>query len=721
MSTLAAHPTEVFVAYDFHIRGGLPDNIMALSKKPPAGFSVKWTGAPEGRSQGDLWKHVVAPGIHAAHRVVAYVDLPNANVGFEIGYALGQGKLVAIARCRDTKPLWLDYPPLNGSLCEQAQTIEKLRALVTDKPDDWNHAAAPARTGVDVLFLCPRVCGSAYVELKPQSWRMVPKDGWGVDDLQDRLGQVGLVVWVVAPHHEGDSGRDGAENAALSVVAGYAAAIEGIQLHVLIHEDARSVADVVARRRSFRNLDELEAILNEIELSHVSQHTDQHPTKEATAAISEQPIQSETMLRLLYAETVPSRRPFAELRLEKIKWDLVLQYADKERIIDPQARDQRELLADLYLFSMLAQPPMLHRAAVLCFHVAPHLLVDCAVSKFVVGSSTNPEDIRTVTGSLSEQIKTLTDLARDRLRTIVSFKEGGPRSETLEIPLEVVRELISNAVAHRDYDASGNVQVRLTKLHFEVESPGVFPYNLSWESLISSSAEHSQPRDPAVTRYLNALLSFEGIGRGFAVIRQHLTVFGPDSITCQVEHGAKTLIRVKRPSISDDDARRRDGRGFLESAPICVFISALKSEMGRYRRELTRALQRRGFEALVVEDFSASPAMLLEQVRNRIEESDAVILLVGERCGPLPADENAVALGTIPEFDKYRAATNQPRAHTPNGSTFSPNTFARKLSSSSPILRAGLFPMKPMRKVTNSAPASMLIVPGSTRVRRTSQ
>ena len=31
------------------------------------------------------------PKLHEAAHVIAYVDKPNANVGFEIGYALGRG------------------------------------------------------------------------------------------------------------------------------------------------------------------------------------------------------------------------------------------------------------------------------------------------------------------------------------------------------------------------------------------------------------------------------------------------------------------------------------------------------------------------------------------------------------------------------------------------------------------------------------------------------
>ena len=75
----------IFVAYDFLIRGTLPDVIDAVSEKPPDGYVVNWPGAPDGRSQGAIWNDVVKPGIVACDGLLAYGDLPNANVGFEVG------------------------------------------------------------------------------------------------------------------------------------------------------------------------------------------------------------------------------------------------------------------------------------------------------------------------------------------------------------------------------------------------------------------------------------------------------------------------------------------------------------------------------------------------------------------------------------------------------------------------------------------------------------
>ncbi|MGH8488071.1 MAG: DUF4062 domain-containing protein [Gammaproteobacteria bacterium] len=68
-----------------------------------------------------------------------------------------------------------------------------------------------------------------------------------------------------------------------------------------------------------------------------------------------------------------------------------------------------------------------------------------------------------------------------------------------------------------------------------------------------------------------------------------------------------------------------------------LFISAVSNELGHYRREVARVLRRKGLEVRDLEHFSQGPATLIERLSDYIQQCDAVVLLVGERCGPFPA------------------------------------------------------------------------------------
>src|SRR5262245_31914922 len=88
-----------------------------------------------------------------------------------------------------------------------------------------------------------------------------------------------------------------------------------------------------------------------------------------------------------------------------------------------------------------------------------------------------------------------------------------------------------------------------------------------------------------------------------------------------------------------------------------IFISAVTPELGSYRREVARVLRRKGLEVRDQEYFIQGPGTLLEKLRDYIQDCDAVILLVGERCGAVPTAEHAAALGSIPAFEQFCQTT----------------------------------------------------------------
>ncbi len=130
----------------------------------------------------------------------------------------------------------------------------------------------------------------------------------------------------------------------------------------------------------------------------------------------------------------------------------------------------------------------------------------------------------------------------------------------------------------------------------------------------------------------------------------------------------------------------RYGAAMSKRAGFRIFISAVTPELGSYRREVARVLRRKGLEVRDQDYFIQGPGTLLEKLRDYIESCDAVLLLVGDRCGAVPSAEHAVALGDTPGL---RAVPRGDRADlrppTRSGSTFSPGTSAARPMCSSPL------------------------------------
>lgn len=88
-----------------------------------------------------------------------------------------------------------------------------------------------------------------------------------------------------------------------------------------------------------------------------------------------------------------------------------------------------------------------------------------------------------------------------------------------EIPLEVVREAIVNAVAHRDYTSNGSVQVMLFTDRLEVWNPGTLSPPLTIEKLRQPHA--SLPCNPLLAEplYLTKYIERMGTGTGDMIKR----------------------------------------------------------------------------------------------------------------------------------------------------------------------------------------------------------
>ena len=75
--------------------------------------------------------------------------------------------------------------------------------------------------------------------------------------------------------------------------------------------------------------------------------------------------------------------------------------------------------------------------------------------------------------------------------------QGMYRQDRYELPVDSVREMIANSVAHRSYLEPGNIQVALFDDRLEVTSPGGLYNGLTYEEIMSG---HSKLRNRAIAK-----------------------------------------------------------------------------------------------------------------------------------------------------------------------------------------------------------------------------
>ena len=89
------------------------------------------------------------------------------------------------------------------------------------------------------------------------------------------------------------------------------------------------------------------------------------------------------------------------------------------------------------------------------------------------------------------------------------------REEHPELPEEAIREAVINALAHRDYRSTANVQIYLFTDRLEIVSPGGLPAGMNEADLGIKSI----PRNPLLLGILHRMEAVEKIGSGIRRIR----------------------------------------------------------------------------------------------------------------------------------------------------------------------------------------------------------
>ena len=140
------------------------------------------------------------------------------------------------------------------------------------------------------------------------------------------------------------------------------------------------------------------------------------------------------------------------------------------------------------------------------------------------------------------------------------------REERPELPEEALREAVVNALAHRDYRSTANVQVYIFKDRVEIVSPGGLPAGMTEADL----GKKSIPRNPLLFGMLYRMDAVEHIGSGIKRIRQICDGYGVAAPEIHAEESWFT-VSFARPSATTTP----------EATPEVRLLGAFAGEMTR--------------------------------------------------------------------------------------------------------------------------------------------
>lgn len=158
-------------------------------------------------------------------------------------------------------------------------------------------------------------------------------------------------------------------------------------------------------------------------------------------------------------------------------------------------------------------------AAVLLFADTPTNHFPQTEINLVKFSGTEPVNItaqRTIKQDVISSITAVEDFILRYIEKKIDIIPGQlQHQETYEYPLEVIRELIVNAVTHRDYFSNDNIQISIFDNRIEFINPGGLPNGLTDDLFGLISVR----RNPIIYRILKELRYIEGLGSGIPRVK----------------------------------------------------------------------------------------------------------------------------------------------------------------------------------------------------------
>jgi len=187
-----------------------------------------------------------------------------------------------------------------------------------------------------------------------------------------------------------------------------------------------------------------------------------------------------------------------------------LQVAEETgRLLDTDGLTIPELLDKL----RLTEDGKMKRASIILFGKDPGRFYPNLSIKIGRFSNTNDDILyqEIVEGNLMSMVKSVPDILNKKFFTNKIQFEGFQRVEKGEYPIAALREMILNALVHRDYMGS-TIQIRMYDNQFSIWNEGLLPQGLTLESL--RHHHPSRPRNPIIADICFKAGYIDAWGRG---------------------------------------------------------------------------------------------------------------------------------------------------------------------------------------------------------------
>jgi predicted HTH transcriptional regulator len=121
-------------------------------------------------------------------------------------------------------------------------------------------------------------------------------------------------------------------------------------------------------------------------------------------------------------------------------------------------------------------------------------------------------------GNIQDQIEATLAFVKRNIRRSIVVSAKAEHDRFWEYPIEALRETLTNAVCHRDYGSTNDIQLKILEDRLIVYSPGQLPFDMSLASLVSQD-HPSRPRNKLIAQAFYDIHLIEHYGSGIRRIK----------------------------------------------------------------------------------------------------------------------------------------------------------------------------------------------------------
>ena len=240
-------------------------------------------------------------------------------------------------------------------------------------------------------------------------------------------------------------------------------------------------------------------------------------------------------------------------RLEHIDDEAVAYFVRKGikagRLPENAADDSTETI--LRNLDLIDDEGGLRNAAILLFGKRPSKFFACV--EFKIGRFKSESDLRNqdmITGNLIQMADKVMEVLDNKYLIRPIHYEGLQRIEPLEIPENALREIIFNAIIHKEYPGY-STQMRVYDDRIWLWNSGGLPDGITFEQFMG---EHSScPRNRLIARVFYLAGFIESWGRGIGKIRNEFVANGMEAPVYKEEMGGMSVYITRRKGLLGDD------------------------------------------------------------------------------------------------------------------------------------------------------------------------